>query len=166
MGSLQEGDAKSEARRRTISLGRKIASELWEHRGRSRYDSDDDYVFPNPRTGRPFDANRFGELVGRALRRAGIEENIRPSHDLRHSSITNAAASGTPPEALMSRAGHSSYATTRRYIDLAGERFRDEADRLEDRLWGGAVEKTGRKSSSEGADSEAERAPISGGGGI
>ena len=42
----------------------------------------------------------------------------------------------------MSRAGHSSYATTRRYIELAGERFREEALRLEDRLWG----ETGRKS--------------------
>jgi hypothetical protein len=36
----------------------------------------------------------------------------------------------------MARAGHSSYATTRRYIDLAGEHFREEADRLEERLWG------------------------------
>jgi hypothetical protein len=36
----------------------------------------------------------------------------------------------------MVRAGHSDYATTRRYVDLAGERFREEADRLEERLWG------------------------------
>ena len=44
----------------------------------------------------------------------------------------------------MTRAGHSSYATTRRYVDLAGERFRGEADRLEQRLWGIPVEKGGR----------------------
>ena len=37
----------------------------------------------------------------------------------------------------MSRAGHSDYATTRRYVDLAGERFREEGDRLEERLSGG-----------------------------
>jgi hypothetical protein len=43
---------------------------------------------------------------------------------------------GTPPEALMARAGHSDYATTRSYVDLAGERLREEADRLEERLWG------------------------------
>lgn len=36
----------------------------------------------------------------------------------------------------MARAGHSDYATTRRYVDLAGERFREEAERLEERLWG------------------------------
>lgn len=59
--------------------------------------------------------------------------------------LTNAAAAGTSPEALMSRAGHSSYATTRRYFDLAGERFRDEAERLEQRLWGASVPKRGTK---------------------
>lgn len=157
---------KSEAGRRTISLGPKIAAELWEHRAWSEYDGDDNYVFPNPRTGRPFDANRYGELLRGVLERAGIEEKIRPSHELRHSSITHAAAAGTSPEALMSRAGHSSYATTRRYIDLAGERFREEADRLEDRLWGGSVERAGRKSVPERHDREAEPAPLSGGGGI
>jgi hypothetical protein len=36
----------------------------------------------------------------------------------------------------MTRAGHSSFATTRAYIDLAGEQFREEAERLEQRLWG------------------------------
>jgi hypothetical protein len=36
----------------------------------------------------------------------------------------------------MSRSGHSDYKTTRIYIDLAGVRFRGEADRLENRLWG------------------------------
>jgi integrase len=132
---------KSDAGRRTISLGEKLAAELFEQRGWSPYRAEDDYVFANPRTGRPFDEGRYAELVRLALARAGIEERIRPSHELRHSSITNAAAAGTSPEALMSRAGHSSYATTRRYIDLAGERFRAEADRLEDRLWG----ESGRK---------------------
>ncbi len=66
-----------------------------------------------------------------ALARAGIEGYVRPCHDLQHSSITNSAAAGTKPEPLMARAGHSSYATTRRYIDLAGEHFRGDADRLE-----------------------------------
>jgi integrase len=78
----------------------------------------------------------LAEIVRLAFARARIDGNVRPAHDLRHSSITNAATAGTAPEALMSRAGHSSYSTTRRYIDLAGERFRDEADRLEHRLWG------------------------------
>jgi integrase len=78
-----------------------------------------------------------------ALKRAGIEGYVRPCHDLRHTSITNAAAAGTKPEALMSRSGHSSYSTTRSCIELAGESFRDEADLLEDRLWGGSGTKNG-----------------------
>jgi hypothetical protein len=36
----------------------------------------------------------------------------------------------------MARAGHSDFKTTQVYIDLAGERFREEAERLERRLWG------------------------------
>ena len=82
------------------------------------------------------------------------EEHIRPSPDLRHSSITNAAAAGTSPAALMARAGHSSMSTTLLYIDLAGESFRDEADLLERRLWGEPVESSGRKSASEGVEPE------------
>jgi integrase len=61
---------------------------------------------------------------------------MRPFHDGRHSSITNAAAAGLSPAALMSRAGHSDFKTTQGYIDLAGETFRAEASRLEERLLG------------------------------
>ena len=78
--------------------------------------------------------DRFGELLREALRARGCGY-VRPCHDLR-SSITNAAAAGTSPEALMSRAGHSDYAATRRYVELAGERSREEGDRLEQRLSG------------------------------
>jgi hypothetical protein len=57
---------------------------------------------------------------------------MRPCHGLRHSSITNGAAAVISPEALMQRAGHSDYAT-RRYVDLAGERFGPDADLLDAR---------------------------------
>jgi integrase len=70
-----------------------------------------------------------------ALRHAEIEDRVRPFHDLRHTSITNAAAAGTSPTALMAPAGHSDFKTTQAYIDLAGERFRNEPERLERRLW-------------------------------
>jgi hypothetical protein len=36
----------------------------------------------------------------------------------------------------LKRAGHSSFATTQRYIDLAGVAFRDEAAKLSSRLSG------------------------------
>jgi integrase len=49
---------------------------------------------------------RFASTFRKALERAEIGDRVRPFHDLRHTSITNAAAAGTPPAALMARAGH------------------------------------------------------------
>jgi integrase len=93
-------------------------------------------VFCSPTRGSAFDVQRYTQTFRAALLKAAISDYVRPLHDLRHSSITNAAAAGTPPAAPMARAGHSSFTTTQDYIDLAGETFREEADRLERRLWG------------------------------
>jgi integrase len=127
---------KSEAGERTIALGPRLADELFQHRARSHYRGDDERVFPSPYRGTPMDPHRYGETFRKALAKAMIEGYVRPFHDGRHSSITNAAAAGTSPAALMARAGHSDFKTTQGYIDLAGERFRDEAELLERRLWG------------------------------
>ncbi len=62
---------------------------------------------------------------------------MRPFHDLRVTSITNDAIAGVDPVALMTKAGHASMKTTRRYLRLAGVVFREEADALEQRLLGG-----------------------------
>ena len=133
---------KSAAGERTIALGRRVADELFAHRARSPFSGEDERVFANPRTGNPFEIKSYMEIFGLALRRAGIEGRVRAFHDMRHSSITNSAAAGTSPEALMARAGHSDYATTRRYVDLAGETFREDADLLEARLWGSSGTKS------------------------
>lgn len=130
---------KSEAGERTIALGSKLASELFEHRARTSFDGDDERVFCSPTRGTPFDVARYAATFRLALAEAKVEGDVRPFHDLRHASITNAAAAGTPPAALMARAGHSDFKTTQAYIDLAGETFREEADRLERRLWGETV---------------------------
>jgi integrase len=61
---------------------------------------------------------------------------VRPFHDLRHTAITNDAASGSNPIAVMTKAGHSDMKTTRKYMHLAGVVFRNEADALENRLLG------------------------------
>jgi integrase len=68
------------------------------------------------------------------LKTADVPDHVRPFHDLRHSSLTNGAAAGEQPIALMTRAGHSSMATTKGYLHLAAVVFRDEADALERRL--------------------------------
>jgi integrase len=136
---------KSEAGERTIALGRRLANELFEHRRRSSFDGDEERVFCSPTKGTPFDVARYAATFRVALARAGITDYVRPFHDARHSSITNAAAAGTSPAALMTRAGHSDFKTTQGYIDLAGETFRKEADLLERRLWGATGTKNERQ---------------------
>lgn len=127
---------KSEAGERTIALGPRLADELFQHRARAHYREDDDHVFISPFRGTPIDPHRYAETFRKALSRAKVDGYVRPFHDGRHSSITNAAAAGTSAAALMSRSGHSSFKTTQGYIDLAGEQFRTEAGLLERRLWG------------------------------
>ena len=99
-------------------------------------------MFCHPLTGGVLDHKRYAETLKLALARAKVERPMRPFHDGRHTSITNAAAAGTSPAALMARTGHSDFKTTQGYIDLAGETFRDEAELLEKRLFG---QKSGRK---------------------
>jgi site-specific recombinase XerD len=135
---------KSERAERTIALGRKLAEALFEHRRRSAFQGDDERVFCHPQTGGVLNHKLYAETLKLALAKAKIERRMRPFHDGRHSSITNSAAAGTSPAALQARAGHADFATTSIYIDLAGETFREEADRLEDRLFAGAGKSSGK----------------------
>jgi hypothetical protein len=59
-------------------------------------------------------------------------------HAPRHSSLTNGAAAGMSPVALQARAGHSSFATTRGYLALAGVGWETETAKHSERLWGAA----------------------------
>jgi integrase len=61
---------------------------------------------------------------------------LRAFHDARHAAITHDAASGSSAISVMTKAGHSNMKTTQRYLHLAGTVFREEADRLEERLLG------------------------------
>jgi len=133
---------KSEAGERTIALGPRLAEELWQHRRRSAFSGDDERVFCHPHKGTPLDHKRYATTLRLALARAGVDRPMRPFHDGRHTSITNSAAAGISPAALMARAGHADFATTQLYIDLSGERFRAEANLLEERLWGESGTKT------------------------
>jgi integrase len=66
----------------------------------------------------------------------GITDYVRPCHDMRHSALTTLAATNTAGPVLMAIAGHKSFATTKRYIHLAGVVFPDEMAALEQRLLG------------------------------
>ena len=62
--------------------------------------------------------------------------DIRPFHDQRHSQITHSAAAGVDQRRLQTRSGRSSSQITEHYIHLAGELFRGDAAKLEERLYG------------------------------
>jgi hypothetical protein len=85
---------------RTIALGRRIAAELFEYRRRTAFAGDDERVFCSPTKGTAFDITRFAKAFRPALERSGISDHVRRFHDLRHTSITSAAAAGTGPAAL------------------------------------------------------------------
>jgi site-specific recombinase XerD len=131
-----EDTPKSETSERDIALGQRVAAELFDHRARTAFAGDDDRVFCHPLTGGPLDHKRYAVTLRAALKRAGVDGYVRPFHDGRHTSITNGAKAGVNPVALMKRAGHSDFKTTQRYIDLAGETFRSEVEKLDARLWG------------------------------
>jgi integrase len=140
---------KSVASTRTIALGQVVAEKLFEHRSRSRYDNDDNRVFCHLETGGPLDHKRYAETLRAALARADVEGEVRPFHDGRHTSITNAAAAGVAPGALQARAGHGDLGTTQRYIDLAGVLFREEAEAAETRMFGTRNSEEGLSSRNE-----------------
>lgn len=130
---LRVADSKTEEGVRSIAIPPSLADALWEHRRRSHYQGDDELVFCHPDRGTIYRAEPFAEKFRAALKTAGIVDHMRPFHDLRHTAITNDAAAGSSPIAVMAKAGHRSMATTRRYLHLAGTVFRDEAEALERR---------------------------------
>jgi integrase len=71
-----------------------------------------------------------------ALARAGIEKPFRPFHDLRHTSLTHAAAAGNPQIYIQARAGHSQGSITERYMHAAQVLFPDAAAKSEERMFG------------------------------
>ena len=125
----RDGAPKSTTSRRTLVLDEFLAGELFDHRGRSRYQGDDERVFCHPLKGSGLDHKRYGQTFRVALDRAGITDYVRPFHDGRHSAITNDAAAGNSGLAVMRRAGHSDFRVTQMYLDLAGVEFTEEAER-------------------------------------
>src|SRR5438270_7228909 len=80
----------------------------------------------------------YTNQFNKALKAAGIDDYVRPFHDMRHTALTNMAATGKiNMVALMGVAGHRNPQVTRQYTHLAGVVFSDEAEALEARLNGG-----------------------------
>jgi len=130
---LRVVDSKSEDGIRSIAIPPMLAEELWQHRQWTAFKGDDERVFCHQRRGTVYLAETWRDQFNAALKEAGVEGYVRPFHDLRHTAITNDAASGSSPIAVMTKAGHADMATTKRYLHLAGVVFHEEAERLQQR---------------------------------
>jgi integrase len=135
-GILRVTDSKTEEGIRTIAIPTRLQAELAAHYQRTGFKGADERIFCHPERGTTYDAHSFKEKLDAALAVAEVEGRVRPFHDLRHTAITHDAASGSSAIAVMAKAGHANMATTRTYLHLAGTVFRDEAERLEERLLG------------------------------
>ena len=128
--------SKSESGVRVVAVPARLAEELWQHRRRSNFRGDDERVFCHPEIGSEYHVTRYRPALQRAFKTAGIEwpEGFRPCHDLRVTAITTDARNGIDPIAIMANAGHANYATTKRYVKLAGVIFPDAAAARAERL--------------------------------
>jgi integrase len=134
---LRVRESKSHDGIRSIAIPSTLAEALWQHRRRSNFQGDAELVFCHQERGSVYHETTWRRHFDAALKTAGVTKKLRQFHDLRHLAITNDAAAGANPIAVMTKAGHSNIATTRKYMHLAGVVFRDEAERLEQRLLGG-----------------------------
>lgn len=127
---------KSKASRRMIELGPQTLGVFEEQWRRSVFRGDDEYVFAHPEKGTAVDPGRLVRSYLRpALHRAGITKPFRPFHDLRHTSLTYAAAAGNPQIYVQARAGHSQGAITERYMHAAQIAFPEAAAKSENRMF-------------------------------
>lgn len=135
---LRVVDSKSDSGIRSIAIPSTLADELGRHFQRTAFKGDDERVFCHAKRGTTYSYEIWTPHFKAALKAAGIEGRVRQFHDLRHTAITLDAASGASEIAVMTKAGHSSFATTRTYLHLAGTVFREEAERMERMALGGS----------------------------
>jgi integrase/recombinase XerD len=97
---------------RVVLLPNTIWRELLRFRQGAALDAP---VFPSRRGGGHLDPSAIERIVQRAARRAGLEGKVSP-HWLRHSHATHALERGAPIHLVAATLGHSSVATTGRYL--------------------------------------------------
>lgn len=133
---LRVRKSKTDAGERSIAIAPTLANDLRAHHAaRGVLARVTDRVFCTAQ-GCVYRPETFRAALKVALAAAGIETPLRPFHDLRHTAITLDAAAGSSEIAVMTRAGHRSMATTKRYLHLAGSTFAAEAAAVEERVFG------------------------------
>jgi len=143
--SLVKGP-KTQAGRRTIAVPEALIEKLRYHLDHYAGAGPDDFAFLGI-TGVPLTANVLQVAWQRA--RATVHREDLRLHDLRHTGLTLAAATGATTVELMHRAGHSSSVAAMRYQHATKERDRIIADAL-----GDFVEVSNRSSIERNSDSK------------
>ena len=122
-------------RTRAIPVPAAMWSELIRERGEA---GAEELVFAS-RSGKALDRGCVCRIVREAAKRAGIADNVSP-HWLRHAHASHALDHGAPIHLVQATLGHSSVATTSRYLHarpgdssarfLALERISPESDKI------------------------------------
>lgn len=120
-------EPKSAAGRRSIAIPGFLIPDVTKHLERFAGDKPDSLVF-NGISGGPLSANVLQTAWQRA--RASVGRTDLHLHDLRHTGLTLAAATGATTFELMHRAGHSSSEAAMRYQHATRDRDRIIADAL------------------------------------
>ncbi len=97
---------------RFVVLPAKLSKQMLILRGD---ESSDAPVFVSRKKGGAIQANQVRRIVEAAGRRAGIDGNVSP-HWLRHSHASHALDRGAPVQLVQATLGHSSVATTSKYL--------------------------------------------------
>ena len=128
-GEILEGDPKSEAGRRTVSVPEQLVEELRAHLDRFVADGTSAYVFTSEE-GLPIERNNFRNRVWLPATKASDMAGFR-FHDLRHTAGTLAARTGATTKELMSRLGHASAHASLIYQHAAADRDKCIAEGLD-----------------------------------
>lgn len=124
-GTQLDGDPKSEAGKRPISLPSGLRGDIADHLERFAQPGADGRLFVGPQGGIPRRRN-FNRVWKAALKKARIPADLDLHlHDLRHTGSTWSAQSGATLKELMARIGHSS--TRAAMIYQHASRDRDDA---------------------------------------
>ena len=120
---------------RAIALAPTVVTALLEHRMRSPFSGEEDYLFPS-RTGGPMDAANFVRREFKpAVRRAGLPP-VR-FHDLRHSFASLLIHEKLAPKLISEQLGHASISITMdRYGHLFERSYADASESIEAAVFG------------------------------
>lgn len=107
---------------RTVMVSERLQKEVARFIGTGPVDATKPFI-ASQKSGRQFSANTLVQLFRRLYAEAGVDG--ASSHSGRRSFITTLASKGVGARVLQHLAGHSSLATTQRYIDVNDAMLRE-----------------------------------------